>query len=622
MKFVINEIKLWFRDEATEPKSYYFLPDKVNVITGDATTGKTSFWSIIDFCLLSDKVNTANTINQKVLWYGLNFTVNGKELSIVRKSPDSGKPSEDVYFGDGSLPKIPLASKEVSEVKSILDLEFGITDQLRFPHGKDKGPTNFNLSFRYFLLFNSLTEDIIGASRTYFDTTFYGKEEYDKALEHIFDLVIGVNDMDNIKARERLRQVDNELGKFKSLEKTNEKKVKSYHADIFALIEKCKEAGLLDYNEVAEDLDVAKFVLDSVIANTRKAADSSALFAEINRLEVTRNNLKIQINAINRYKNEFDSYKRNLAKSADSLQPIEFLNGKLADQLVESYETKIFVDSLEASLREIKSNLAKKVVEPVKVTGDLKELNQELTKTDKEIEELNKLKQNFLGEGEKFIRLGEIRHAYLQILEREGVKPIDTIALNRFNEEKLRLLKIPVDNQEIKFSMKTGLNKSIQRNYDLLSSLSTYQGSETRFDDSKMILQLVPPGQLFPLDNVGSKSNYMLMHLCFYLGLHEHMINVQQQHVPQFLFIDQPSIPYYSGNDGKGNNDKGKLVDAFSLLNSFVDHVVKEKKDHFQIFMVEHAPRDYWEEADLTYFHTVAEFIGGVGLIPDSAYSD
>lgn len=43
MKFIIHEIKLWFKKKNSTPKSYELKPNKVNVITGDATTGKTSF---------------------------------------------------------------------------------------------------------------------------------------------------------------------------------------------------------------------------------------------------------------------------------------------------------------------------------------------------------------------------------------------------------------------------------------------------------------------------------------------------------------------------------------------------------------------------------------------------
>ena len=134
-----------------------------------------------------------------------------------------------------------------------------------------------------------------------------------------------------------------------------------------------------------------------------------------------------------------------------------------------------------------------------------------------------------------------------------------------------------------------------------------------------MILKLYPPSdQLqFPLENVGSASNYMFMHLCVYLGLHEHVIKIQENHIPKFLFIDQPSTPYYEGK----NDDKVKLLDAFTLLNSFVDYILTQKKQHFQIFMVEHASKEYWEENDLSYFHTVDEFIDGKGLIPSDVYN-
>ena len=118
--------------------------------------------------------------------------------------------------------KYPKENKEIAEIKSKLDDEFGITDALRFPYGKALGKTSFNLSYRHFLLFNSLTESIIGTSETFFDTTFYGKEEYDKALSHIFDLVIGVNDMENIKAKERIKELDAGIKKINTQEKRNQ----------------------------------------------------------------------------------------------------------------------------------------------------------------------------------------------------------------------------------------------------------------------------------------------------------------------------------------------------------------------------------------------------------------
>lgn len=623
MKFVLHEIKLWFKDDEAEPKSYQFLPDKVNVITGDATTGKTSFWSIIDYCLLSGKVTVASTINDKVLWFGIRFSINDKEMSIARKTPTKGAVSSEICFNLGSFPNKPESNKEIAEVKSILDSEFGITDTLRFPYGKELGKVPFNLSYRHFLIFNSLTENVIGAQETYFDTTFYGKEEYDKALNHIFNLVIGVNDMEKIKATERLKEVEEEIKKIQNQERTTQRKTKNFESNIQVLFDKCKKYNFIEYSEPFEAVETAIPIIQNVITNTQKAAQNSKLFAEIDELNKRKNEIQSQINAIGQYQKEYDAYKRNLNKSADSLQPVEFLNQKLSDQLVDSYETKAFVESLESSLKSIKENLSKKIVEPIKVTGDVKELRKQLQEIEKQIGQLNEIKKNYQAEGEKFIVLGGIKQELEQLLKTEFGKPIDNIKLNTLNEEKERLSKVPAEMEQIKFTMKTLLNESIQRNYSQLKSLPAYKNYKTSFDDSQMVLKLYPPSDQFqfPLDNVGSKSNYMFMHLCVYLGLHEHIITVNPEHVPQFLFIDQPSIPYYAGsNEMQGNDDKSKLIDAFTLLNSFIDFIVKEKKNHFQIFMVEHASKDYWLDNNLSHFHTVDEFINGNKLIPIEVY--
>ena len=304
MKFIIHEIKLWFKGGNNISKSYELLPNKVNVVTGDATTGKTSFWSIIDYCLMANKTNIANSINEKVAWYGIRFTINENEISIARKATQKETVSSEVYFGYGALPSSPLANIEIAQVKSILDKEFGITDELRFPYGKDLGKVPFNLSYRHFLLFNSLTENIIGTSNTYFDTPFYGKEEYDKALTHIFDLVIGVNDMVNSKAKERIKQIDDEIKKIYSREKRKNQSEKAFAKGIYALIEKLKEHKLIEYASEINSLDDAIQTIKELISDSKKTANNSTLFEEIDRLNKRRLEINMQLSAFDKYKKE------------------------------------------------------------------------------------------------------------------------------------------------------------------------------------------------------------------------------------------------------------------------------------------------------------------------------
>jgi len=618
MRFILHEIRLWFKAEGIEPKSYEFLPDKINVITGNSSTGKTSFWSIIDYCLLSPKVKIANNIIDKVLWFGIRFTINDKEISIVRKTPINGAVSSEVFFDYGSLPDNPAGNTLIAELMTLLDNEFGITDALRFPYGKEMGETSFNLSYRHFLLFNSVTESVISTPETYFDTIFYGKDNFDKALSHIFELVIGVNNMESLKAMERIKEIDTELKRIRAQERGNQNDIKNKEKEVFRLIDKCKKYKLIEYYEPIINVNEALTIIETVISNIRKTAENGKLFIEIDELYKKIDELQIQLNSINQYKKEYDIYKKNLSKCADSLQPIEFLNNYLSDQLIESYRTKAFIESLELSLKNIKSNLSRKIVEPIKIAGDVTELQKQIKEINSKISPLIELKNNYKTEGEKFIIVGEIKFALEQLFRRNSQKPIDIVKLNSLNEERTRLEKVPTDNSQIRYLMKNQLDESIQRNYNLLTSLPEYKNHLTSFNENEMILNLFPRGQMFPLDNVGSKSNYMFMHLCVYLGLHEHMINIQQEHVPQFLFIDQPSIPYYSGDN---NDDDKKLTDAFCLLNSFINYIKIHKKNHFQIFMVEHAPKGYWIDNNLTNFHTVDEFTDGKGLIPTEIYN-
>jgi DNA-binding FrmR family transcriptional regulator len=622
MKFVLHEVKLWFKKENSKSKSYEFLPNKVNVITGDATVGKTSFWSIIDYCLLSGKMNIANAIIEKVSWFGIRFSINGKEFSIVRKSPVIGVVNSEVFFIEGKLPVIPEANKSIADIKQMLDKEFGITEALKYPYGKEVGKSKINLTYRHFLLFNSITADIITSSDRYFHTKFYDIENYDRDLINIFHMVIGVNDMGNIKARERINSIDGQIKGIKKLVDKNTQTESIFQNGVFGLVNKLKENRLLDYSFNTATIDNALTVIEEAITERKQAADTTKVFQEIDQLTKRRQEVKLQLTAIEKYRKEFDAYKKNLTKSADSLKPIEFLNKNLSDQLLDSYETKLFIESLETSLKEIQSNLSKTVIEPLKISDDEAELKGELRNIDTRLTELNLINKNFQTEGAKFMVLGEVKNAREQLFKNRVIQNVNTENLLKLNEERTHLEKHIKDIAEEKFLMRNLLNNSIQRNYDKLNSLAGYKNAETIFNETEMLLQLKPESQLFPLETVGSDSNYMFMHLCFYLGLHEHMITVGQEHVPQFLFIDQPSKPYYSDDDKNGNSDKSKLLDAFSLLNDFISYINKEKKSSFQMLVVEHASEKYWSENKLSNFHTVDKFINGNGLIPSDIYND
>lgn len=619
MRFILHEIKLWFGEDKT--RSLYFLPDKVNVVTGDATTGKTSLWNIIDYCLLSDKVHVANPINEKVSWFGISCTINGTDMTIVRRSPNKNVVSSDVCYNIGSaFPQMPQPNVKVSQLKAILDKEFGITDSLRFPLNGQYGKASFNLSYRYFLLFVALTESIIGTPQTYFDTTFFGKEEFDKALSTIFDLVIGINDIENCTINEQIKKLEKEISHIQNKQQKKNKEDILYKNSIGALFERCVLLGFIEQDNTVNTIDEAISNIKQIIDNYSVLPKNNSIQDDLEKLTKQQIQIRTQINATNRYQREYNNYIKNLNKIADSVKPIEFLKNKLSNQLLSSLTTQPFIDSIEESLLEIKASLTTANMPTLKADKSIDELKAELKEVERKIAEIEKNNKDYQTTASKLIAIGEIKNELLKLTQRKEIPNIDMVKLNELIDEKKRLEQKPKDVEEVKYVMKNVLNEEIQKIYDQINTMPSYQNHKTFFDSSDMILKLQPIGELFPIDNVGSKSNYMFMHVCFYLGLHSHMLRVGQTHVPQFLFIDQPSIPYYSGNDGSiGNNDKEKLMNVFTMINGFVAEKIKQKLS-FQILMVEHAPKSYWEDNGLNMFYTVDEFINGKGLIPQELF--
>ena len=350
MKFILHEIKLWFKDKTFDPKSYHFLPNKVNIITGESSTGKSTFLNILDYCLLSDQAKIATTITDAVEWFGINFSINNKNLYIARKSLNNGVPSIDLFLDRTSFPDKPFKNSNRLEIIKLLDESFNITSAL-----KEK----FSISYRDFLLFNSLTENIIAASDSYFDTSYFEKEypkgDYILKLKQIFKLITGISTLDLIEAQSQFKSIEKYLKNIEDKKNRNKKKDDDYKNNLIELLDECKKNNLLDksteYNSINQIYEIIKNILPA-----SGGIENPLISNKINELQNKRSNLESQLLLIQKYRKEWISYRNKMKKSADSLQPIEFLNRNLQEQILYPFETNEFLQNLEKTLNKIKNN--------------------------------------------------------------------------------------------------------------------------------------------------------------------------------------------------------------------------------------------------------------------------
>lgn len=616
MNFYISKIRLWFR-QGGEPRDLDFYKDKVNVITGDSSTGKSSILKIIDYCLLSERSTIVeDVINENVRWYGMVFYVEEKPYSIIRQAPTVESAEMTVVFREGIyLPDEPVADLlhdiRANAVTRMNEL-FHINPKIKFEN-------KIKPLFRHNLVFNYLTEDIIATENTYQDLRFFRKDEYAKVLDDLFKMAIGVNEWQLKELEYRLQTAKSKEGRQrKTQEKEYEaqKKFENTKNEIANQIEELELGDATDFvdNPIAWAENVKVILENCSLQFKNEKADERRRQIEMELIE-TKERLGYFISL----ENEYRTYQKRMERQDKSLAPIEFVKKHLSE-LMSYSETGQLLRDLTDAWTAIKDSYVPEVKLPEQFENGKKELEIKVRQLQQEYDELNpyKVDQRDYVWIRKVILLAERMEKELNNIPKKTIS--DEVLIQ--TGEEISQIEGSLTRLRAKNDNAIGrLNDSMDKYFRCQHGISdAYREFKPMFSVDERMLMLEKENGEYPIANVGSKSNYMFLHLCYFFGLHDLLMENKNEQIPQFLFIDQPSIPYYAdknsvasiNNEEIANDDKEKLVEAFRLTDKFMRSVTD--KGQFQIIMIEHAGEEYWK--DLSTFVTRYEFRNGEGLIP------
>lgn len=629
MRFYISKIYLWF--SATEKRCIELQNNKINVIRGNSSRGKSNIFAIIDYCLMSDKPNIVEPIiNECTEFYGMEFRVGDSFYAISRKRPDTGTASSCVWvqkeaFDEEYYPS-GISNIRPNDLRRELDYKFGLTEEYIYPWGKKNHQPLLTVSFRSFLMFNALTENLITSQYEFLNYKFFEDEYVDSREKrtYLMDVVLGIDNVLERKQRDIIKTLDS-AAKSNKIQHTKYKNARDqfyqYLSSALKIYDGINKEEAIALRQMQEDEVVA--ALEKRVEERMPRNKIELTIADKKRKDYKKELFRKQIllSNIRKAKAEYEQYIEEQQTLSEDIRPIEYLRNRMS-QLGATIWAKQILEELQNSLSRIKIQEKRFAINaPMLSERNIENLEREITELELKIQSLSEVKLKPIEDSDLYFKVGQLKsmlpilYDYLSSIPKQKPEDYDYV---EDSQKRNRASEI-INTIEIRRGSVVGglLNPCIQEVYEELREMDNFSKCKTRYERNKERLELSDGNSILNYTNIGSQSNYMFMHICFFLGLHRFLYKNPCQQIGQFLFIDQPSVPYYENKDDAKSNDKNKLLDAFRVINNFMKEMVEKNKEQFQIILIEHADNTYWTgDNNLEYFETRANFDGNEALVP------
>lgn len=605
----ISNVILWQKNGII--RTLDFLQNRVNVITGDSGKGKSSLLYIIDYCLLASETTgiSKTNIDSKVNWYGIKISINDRQLVIARPSENSDTTDQAYFSENGIVPDAPNLNTRIDSLKKVLSSTFGIDTELRVPYGGKYIQAGSKVSFRNFLTYSYQDQNtIVSPDHLYIRPT---DGRYQEAIERTFRMAIGAENVNTAISRNRL----SELERKKAIQtRKNESYAKSaniFSEEVAALSSQAYSLGIIDH--ISESYEENFSTLEKLIQKQIPPSDHKR---EVERIEREIFRLSAKNRQLQAFIDDKPAYTNALKETEDSLKPVNAFNSRPDDIFPSQFANKI-IARLQHELSDIKSSLRKRNSFPF-----LDEVKKICKQNDSEIQalraELAAIEDTYsvrYSPNEYYRYLGRLE-ANLE-LYRQGKPQMAPEPDDEIDNLIADLQQIVDQNEEKSTLAKQELNRLINKRLTRLP-LKGYAGFSAAYYEKEKLIHLHSSDLTTTekMQDVGSASNYLYLHISYFLAVHEISKKMRIPWVPSFLVLDQVSTPYFS-SEGKPNDDIRSLDKVLMELNQFVI----DMDDHggFQIILLEHINERHWISLGLDRFHLVdKELRDGYGLILDN----
>ena len=649
MRLAILKVILWPKDTSHAPRIIPFEPGRINIISGENGSGKSTITWIIDYCLGSEKCSIPVGLIRNVTgWFGLHLRLANTEMIVARRNPGDQQATNEMYWSEGlELGVPPIIAEKNARVE---DLKYRFNQisnlpSLDFAGGEDVGFAG-RPSFRDMSSFNFQPQHIVANPYTFFykaDTT-----ENREKLKIIFPLVLGAVTASTLATQRELKDLEREFERVRRELDARLNAARAWETEVESYYLQARGLGLLAGSEP----HVAGWSLDKYILELRrvpalvKAMDipdvqegtNEAAAAELNRVVSDEDQLAQETGSIRRRLDKveqlstaLDQYGGDLISQEDRLQGVGWFEEKLQDTHLCPVCAAVHTDGnarladLQTLAREMTALTASVHQAPAKLDQELAALRVELREKEAALSKARQ-KRKYL-EAESTVLAAQrqrVRQIYLFVGRVE--QALENVSASRNVDElrsqvqtlgaRIAQLRRDLDPRTQRDKLSAAVDRVSAKIAEYASLLRLEHRTENvRLNVRELTLQFSPlSGRTDFLWEVGSGQNWVGYHIAGMLALHEHFIGMRENPVPNFLVIDQPSQVYFpeawpsmeETPETIGKSDRSPDIEGvhriFSALSAFLDAVSAD----FQIIVTEHAGSITWR--GLPHVHVVGNW--------------
>lgn len=631
MKFSIDSIILWPKQEKFPYRRLPFANEKMNIITGASRTGKSAIIPIIDYCLCSSKCQIpVDVIRNSCEWFGVLFNLEDGQLLLCRREPGTQVSTGEMYMTRNDIVDIPQhieANITADAVKNTLNELFSMSFLDMDPEG-----VSFSArpSYRDFMAFLFQPQNIIANA----DVLFYKTDatEHRQRLINIFPYVLGAVTPEVLAARQELDHLKKKRDRLQRDIDTIKDVSEMWKQEVFGWLSHAKELGLTQYvpaenSTFEEQVDQLGLIVNKSDKDISIQVEQIQEFSvELAHLRNEEQQISSQLFALQRRQNEMSMLKSSMSKYDHALQ-IQLQRLEISSWLrtvVDPNKMPPLSQSGDDSPAEVLDKLCSAIEAIEQSSGSMKTMpaafERELASVETEIiQKTERLKaiQRIIQEKDNFyVKFSDQKYtrtavsrflgrleASIETYKRLGKDEQLESQLSQINA-RIEKLSNKVNENELRKKQEAALRFISQKIGEIIPHLDTeHPDDPVDFIIKDLTVRIKnKTGREDYLWEIGSASNWLAYHVATILAFQYFFQNRATVLVPNFMIFDQPSQVYFpqlglrqDTKDDKSLNivsDEDKL--AVRKVFEAMSKSLQSMEAKVQIIVAEHADEDVW----------------------------